>query len=81
MEGNITISRVRSGQPASMRHGLPHRVRRRKAAQRHARIAAEPLKLKLLSRNSMRLEWIATELGSQLGLASGTAVLTRRQER
>ena len=42
MEGNITISRVRSGQPASMRHGLPHRVRRRKAAQRHARIAAEP---------------------------------------
>ena len=39
------------------------------------------LKLKLLSRNSMRLEWIATELGSQLGLASGTAVLTRRQER
>jgi hypothetical protein len=38
------------------------------------------LKLKLLSRNSMRLEWIATELGSQLGLASGTAILTRRQE-
>jgi hypothetical protein len=28
----------------------------------------------------MRLEWIATELGSQLGLASGTAILTRRQE-
>jgi hypothetical protein len=35
------------------------------------------LKLKLLSRNSMQLEWIATELGSQMGLASGTAVLTR----
>jgi hypothetical protein len=38
------------------------------------------LKLKLLSRNSMQLEWIATELGSQMGLASGTAILTRRQE-
>ncbi len=39
------------------------------------------LKLRLLSRNSMRLDWIATELGTQLGLASGTAVLIRRQER
>jgi hypothetical protein len=38
------------------------------------------LRLKLLSRNSMRLDWVATELGSQLGLASGTAILTRRQE-
>ncbi|HSW50852.1 MAG TPA: DnaJ domain-containing protein [Bryobacteraceae bacterium] len=38
-------------------------------------------KLVLLSRNSMRVEWHATSLGSQLGLASGTAVLTRRQER
>ena len=38
------------------------------------------LKLKLLSRSSMQVEWIATELGSQMGLASGTAVLTRRQE-
>jgi curved DNA-binding protein CbpA len=38
------------------------------------------LNLKLLSRNLMQLEWIATELGSQLGLASGTAVLTRWKE-
>jgi hypothetical protein len=38
------------------------------------------LKLKLLSRNSMQLEWIASELGSQMGLASGTAVLTRWHE-
>jgi hypothetical protein len=37
-------------------------------------------KLALLSRNSMRLDWVATTLGTQLGLASGTAVLTRRQE-
>jgi hypothetical protein len=28
----------------------------------------------------VELSWIATELGSQMGLASGTAVLTRRQE-
>jgi hypothetical protein len=39
------------------------------------------LKLRLLSRNSMQLDWIATALGTQLGLASGTAVLVRRQER
>ncbi len=38
------------------------------------------LKLKLLSRDKMELSWIATDLGSQMGLASGTAVLTRRQE-
>ena len=38
-------------------------------------------KLELLSRNSMRLDWVATTLGTQLGLASGTAVLTRRQEK
>jgi hypothetical protein len=38
------------------------------------------LKLKLLSRDKVELSWIATELGSQMGLASGTAVLTRRQE-
>jgi hypothetical protein len=37
------------------------------------------LKLKLLSRDSMQLDWIATALGTQLGLASGTAVLVRRQ--
>jgi hypothetical protein len=38
------------------------------------------LKLKLLSRNSMEASWMATELGSQLGLASGIAVLVRKQE-
>jgi hypothetical protein len=37
-------------------------------------------KLVLLSRNSMRIDWIATTLGTQLGLASGTAVLTRREK-
>jgi hypothetical protein len=36
--------------------------------------------LKLTSGNSMRIDWIATELGSQQGLGSGTAVLTRRIE-
>ena len=39
------------------------------------------LKLSLLSRDSMKLDWIATALGTQLGLASGTAVLVRRQGR
>ncbi len=38
------------------------------------------LKLKLLSRNSMEANWMATELGSQLGLASGIAVLIRKLE-
>ncbi|MFB3776730.1 MAG: DnaJ domain-containing protein [Bryobacteraceae bacterium] len=38
-------------------------------------------KLVLLSRDSLRVEWVATSLGTQFGLASGTAVLTRRQER
>jgi hypothetical protein len=38
------------------------------------------LKLKLISRDKVELSWIATALGSQMGLASGTAVLTRRQE-
>jgi hypothetical protein len=38
------------------------------------------LKLKLLSRDKVELSWMATDLGSQMGLASGTAVLTRRQE-
>lgn len=36
--------------------------------------------LKLTSENSMRVDWIANELGTQQGLASGTAVLTRRIE-
>ena len=38
------------------------------------------LTLKLASENSMRIDWIASELGTQLGLGSGTAVLTRRIE-
>jgi curved DNA-binding protein CbpA len=38
------------------------------------------LKLRLISRDKVELSWIATDLGSQMGLASGTAVLTRRQE-
>ncbi len=39
------------------------------------------VRLVLLSANSMQLDWIATSLGTQLGLASGTAVLTRLRER
>ena len=38
------------------------------------------LKLKLVSRDKVELSWIATQLGSLMGLDSGTAVLTRRQE-
>jgi curved DNA-binding protein CbpA len=38
------------------------------------------LTLKLTSENSMRIDWSATELGTQQGLNSGTAVLTRRIE-
>jgi hypothetical protein len=38
------------------------------------------LTLKLTSENSLRVDWIANELGTQQGLASGTAVLTRRIE-
>jgi hypothetical protein len=34
--------------------------------------------MKMMSDNSLRLDWAASELGSQLGLASGTAILTRR---
>jgi hypothetical protein len=36
------------------------------------------LKLRLLSANALRVDWLATSLGTRLGLASGTAVLTRR---
>ncbi len=36
--------------------------------------------LKLLSENSMKIDWTATDLGTQLGLDGGTAVLTRRIE-
>ena len=36
------------------------------------------LTLKLVSENSLRVDWTATDLGTQQGLASGTAVLTRR---
>lgn len=38
------------------------------------------LTLKLTSDNSIRIDWSATELGTQQGLISGTAVLTRRIE-
>jgi curved DNA-binding protein CbpA len=36
--------------------------------------------LKLTSENTLRIDWNASELGSQLGLNSGTAILTRRIE-
>lgn len=36
--------------------------------------------LTLLPNNSMRVNWTASELGKQLGLSSGTAILTRRIE-
>jgi curved DNA-binding protein CbpA len=36
------------------------------------------LTLKLVSENSLRVDWTTTDLGTQQGLASGTAVLTRR---
>jgi curved DNA-binding protein CbpA len=36
------------------------------------------LTLKLASENTLRIDWTATELGTQLGLNSGTAVLSRR---
>jgi curved DNA-binding protein CbpA len=36
--------------------------------------------LKLTSENSMRVDWSASDLGTQQGLISGTAVLTRRIE-
>ena len=38
------------------------------------------LTLKLVSDNSMKIDWTATELGTQQGLEGGTAVLTRRIE-
>lgn len=38
------------------------------------------LTLKLTSENQLRVEWSASELGSQQGLVSGTAVLKRRLE-
>ncbi len=36
------------------------------------------LTLRLVSENSMRVDWLAVDLGTQQGLASGTAVLTRK---
>ncbi len=36
------------------------------------------VRLKLLAEHSLQVEWFATEMG-RLGLASGTAVLVRRQ--
>ena len=38
------------------------------------------MQLRLLSRDSLEVRWAAVELGSQLGLASGSALLIRRQE-
>jgi curved DNA-binding protein CbpA len=38
------------------------------------------LSLRLTSENSMRIDWTASELGTEQGLSSGTAVLTRRVE-
>jgi curved DNA-binding protein CbpA len=38
------------------------------------------LTLKLMSENSLRVDWTASELGTLQGLSSGTAVLTRRIE-
>lgn len=38
------------------------------------------LTVKLVSENSLRIDWNATELGTRQGLNSGTAVLTRRIE-
>jgi curved DNA-binding protein CbpA len=38
------------------------------------------LTLKLVSDNSMRIDWTASDLGSHQGLNSGTAILTRRIE-
>jgi hypothetical protein len=38
------------------------------------------VRLKLLSSNSLEVDWTASRLGASLGLSSGTAVLTRRQE-
>ena len=38
------------------------------------------VRLKLLSSNSMEVNWWTTELGTWRGLASGTAVLTRRRD-
>ncbi len=37
------------------------------------------LRLKLITENTLEVAWTATELGSSMGLASGTAVLIRRQ--
>jgi hypothetical protein len=34
--------------------------------------------MKMTSDNSLRLDWAASEMGSQLAMASGTAILTRR---
>jgi hypothetical protein len=38
------------------------------------------LTLKLVTENSLRIDWNATDLGTQQGLDAGTAILTRRIE-
>lgn len=42
--------------------------------------ASGEVSLRLTSDNSMKLDWTATDLGTQQGLISGTAMLTRRIE-
>jgi len=38
------------------------------------------VQLRQVSQNSLEVKWFATELGKHFGLASGTAILVRRQE-
>jgi hypothetical protein len=42
--------------------------------------ASGEVRLTLLPSGNLRVDWLATSLGGQLDLASGTAVLTRRQD-
>jgi hypothetical protein len=42
--------------------------------------ASGEVRLKLLSNDTLQLSWKATEFGVTMGLASGTAILTRRRE-
>ncbi len=39
------------------------------------------IQLRLVTERSLEVNWMAEELGTQMGLISGTAVLTRREER
>jgi curved DNA-binding protein CbpA len=64
---NFTFSGTRSGTRCDCRWAGPGGTR-------------GDLTLKLTDGNSMRVDWIATEVGSRQGPGSGTAVLTRRIE-